>query len=96
MGFTFDENLAAFSLLKGSFVPMLSSSESTFRRGLLRGLVKSDFFLGVAPLSAIFFAFFAFAFLPDLPVMVCNSVDYFFILLTLTRHNGDYNVKVLS
>ena len=96
MGFTFDENLATFSLLKGSFVPMLSSSESPFRRGLLRGMVKSDFFLGVAPLSAIFFAFFAFAFLPDLPVMVCNSVDYFFILLTLTRHNGDYNVKVLS
>ena len=70
MGFTFDENLATFLLLKGSSVPMLSSSESPFRRGLLRGMVKPDFFLGVAPLSAVFFAFFSFAILPDLPAMV--------------------------
>ena len=77
MGFTFDENLATFSLLKGSSVPTLSSSESPLRRGLLRGMVLSDFFLGVAPLSAIFFVFFAFAFLPDLPVMVCSNVDSF-------------------
>ena len=73
MGFTFDENLATFMLLKGSSVPMLSSSESPFRRGLLRGMVKPDFFLGLAPLSAAFFVFFAFAFLLDLPAIVRND-----------------------
>ena len=67
IGLTFDENLATLSLLKGSSVPKLSSSESPFRRGLIRGMTNSAFFLDVPSFSPLFFEFFAFACLLDFP-----------------------------
>ena len=61
IGLTFDENLATLLWTRGSSVPMLSSSESAFRRGLFLGMMNSAFFLPVASCSAFFLTFFAFA-----------------------------------
>ena len=55
------------SLVKGSSVPMLLSSESPFGRGLLRRMINSALFLGVVSFSPLFLELFAFACLLDFP-----------------------------